>query len=211
MKHIERPRGILWADIIAAAVVIAVMTTAASAQYRYLGAGTAVPDRTSAAGVTYNTAGLELVSSKQLAKSTARLTALGASSALTARLAAFPALNFGDVIDAAFGTAQAQFTACGGDIAARATAFQPSAVRVQLEPTAFTDPAAFGATLLVGETVWSTRTIHAVGFYAWAVPGQAQPDAAWLRSVLAYEWTNAIAGGVGVSAAEPHPAGWPCQ
>jgi hypothetical protein len=183
----------------------------ARAQYRFLGSGSAVPDRRSPLGITYSTDGLELVSSKQLVKSTAKLQALNAPQSLINRLQRFPAQDYGQIIDTAYGTALASFRACGGTIQERAEAFNPNVVRIQFEPTEFQDALAFGDTWLAGETIWSERTVKVTPFYAWAVPGQAQPNAAWLRSTLNYEFGNVIANGIGISAAEPHSVNFPCD
>ncbi|HUK89855.1 MAG TPA: hypothetical protein VLZ81_05600 [Blastocatellia bacterium] len=192
-------------------LVVVCLPAAASAQkyYKYLGNGESVSDKYSPdMNIRFNDRGFENVTTARLNASQEHLIGLGAPESQIKKLMKFPDQDYGKWVESAYQSALSQFTACGGDIAAMASRFDPASVYVWFEAAPFTDPnlPLPNGEVLAGEYIPGQQMIRAVAFYR----SESDGELAYLPNLLKWEWGNAIADFVHVTA-EPRGPNWPCH
>jgi hypothetical protein len=110
-------------------------------------------------------------------------------------------------IDDAFDQTLAQFTACGGALADRASRVSASDLTVTIMPSAFIDP--FYKVLVAGAYYPGPKEIKVLNiYYIWE-----GPNTGWLRhsrDLLVYEMQNYFAVACGI-VPEPRTSAWPCD
>jgi len=146
------------------------------------------------------------VSQRRLNKSLARLDNLSAPENAKSDLGRYPSANVSEWIDAGYEAAIQKFTDCGGLLANRALAVDPSGYLVQVRPTIWqTDASSTG--WAAGETIPSQRLIAVVCYYF----SEARHQQQWLPDLIAWEEMNHLAVETGVRGEPGSSRNWPCD
>ena len=194
---------ILFVPLIALALCI---QANAQGYYEFLGAPRAVPDQvTQKYSIRHNTQGFDNPIDHNIKKMEKK----GASTFAIQEVLVFPGTPdaFSTWIDDAFDQTMAEFTACGGDLAQKASRVSPQNVYVVIEPSAFFVPEAGYA--CAGVYYPDRHEIHVLNiYYTWG--GQYN---GWLRNakdLLKWEMENYFAMEVGIQP-EPRTPHWPAD
>jgi hypothetical protein len=187
-----------------------IISVSASAQgtFEFLGDARTVPDQFSPRyGIRYNTQGFDQPD-VNWAKKTLKLQRRGVPDHIISEIAAFPGSPdaFGAWVDEAFETVRNEFTACGGQLAARANAVSANPIYIRIMPTIWYEP--YYQTYAAGAYYPDTNEIRVVNiYYTWGGPQDG-----WLRQardLLQWEIGNYYAVQCKIQP-EPRPTGWPC-
>ena len=177
------------------------------AQFRYFGSGSYGRVKTTSRwGIPYDDGDFQSARPKTIAKGIRRLNLLGASQREIDRYLWYPQADMSETIDKAYDQALAVFIDCGGSLADKARAVDPSRYFVQVEPTIWqtsSSPTGWAA----GETIPSTRLIRAVNYYF----SESQHQLQWLPDLMLWEQLNHIAIETGVSGEPGSSPSWPCD
>ena len=190
--------------------LLGILGGSASAQgtFEFLGNARQVPDQVSPRyGIRYNTQGFDQPD-VNWPKKILKMQRRGVPNKIIKKIAAFPGSPdaFGTWIDDAFESVRNEFTACGGQLAARANTVSPNLIYIRIMPTIWYEP--YYQTYAAGAYYPDTNEIRVVNVY-YAVTG---PQAGWLRlapDLLEWEIGNYFAVQCQIQP-EPRPNGWPC-
>jgi len=190
--------------------LLGILGGSASAQetFEFLGNARQVPDQFSPRyGIRYNTQGFDQPD-VNWPKKILKMQRRGVPNKIIKKIAAFPGSPdaFGTWIDDAFESVRNEFTACGGQLAARANTVSPNLIYITIMPTIWYEP--YYQTYAAGAYYPDTNEIRVVNVY-YAVTG---PQAGWLRlapDLLEWEIGNYFAVQCQIQP-EPRPNGWPC-
>jgi hypothetical protein len=186
-----------------------VSTAEAQDTHQFLGPPREVPDKfTAKHGIRYNTQGYDEPQAKW--KKKLRVWRQNdVPESIIEELLAFPGSPdaIGQWIDDAFDQTLAQFTACDGKLAARASKVSPSDVSVTIMPSAFFEP--YYKILVAGAYYPTPNEIKVLNvYYIWDGPNKG-----WLRhakDLLLYEMQNFFGVACGIQP-EPRSTTWPCD
>jgi hypothetical protein len=146
------------------------------------------------------------VTQRRLNKSLNRLDDLAAPENAKSDLASYPAANVSQWIDSGYEAALQKFTDCGGDLANKARAVDPSGYFVQVRPTIWLTEAS-NTGWAAGETIPSQRLIAVVCYYF----SEAQHQQQWLPALITWEEMNHLAVETGVPGEPGSSKNWPCD
>ena len=180
----------------------------AQGTFEFLGNAREVPDQISPRyGIRYNTQGFDQPE-VNWPKKIVKMQRQGVPNKIIKKITAFPGSPdaFGTWIDDAFESVRNEFTACGGQLAARANAVSPNLIYIRVMPTIWFEP--YYQTYAAGAYYPDTNEIRVVNIY-YTTGG---PQAGWLRlapDLLQWEIGNYFAVQCNIQP-EPRPNGWPC-
>jgi hypothetical protein len=146
------------------------------------------------------------VRQRRLNKSLTRLDNLAAPENAKSDLTSYPSANVSEWIDAGYQAALQKFTDCGGSLANKALAVDPSCYFVQVRPTIWQTEAS-NTGWAAGETIPSQRLIAVVCYYFSETRRQQQ----WLPDLIAWEEMNHLAVQTGVRGEPGSSRHWPCD
>jgi hypothetical protein len=146
------------------------------------------------------------VTQRRLNKSLNRLDNLAAPENAKSDLASYPAADVSQWIDAGYEAALQKFTDCGGALAGKARAVNPSGYFVQVRPTIWQTEAS-NTGWAAGETIPSQRLIAVVCYYF----SEAQHQQQWLPDLITWEEMNHLAVETGVRGEPGSSKNWPCD
>lgn len=190
--------------------MLLILTGAANAQgtFEFLGDARSVADQFSPRyGIRYNTQGFDQPQ-VNWPKKIAKLQNHGVPGYVINEITSYPGSTdaFGTWIDDAFESVQAEFTACGGSLASRASTVSPNSIYIRIMPTIWWVP--YWNTYTAGEYSPDTNIIQVVNiYYTWGGPQNG-----WLRQakdLVNWEIGNYFATQCKIQP-EPRPSGWPC-
>ncbi|HKF56131.1 MAG TPA: hypothetical protein VKJ45_11820 [Blastocatellia bacterium] len=187
-------------------VFLLALPVLSEAQARYLGPGDY--------GETYITPRYKIpwqgdftgVTQRRLNKSLNRLDDLAAPENAKSDLASYPAANVSQWIDSGYEAALQKFTDCGGALASKARAVDPSGYFVQVRPTIWQTEAS-NTGWAAGETIPSQRLIAVVCYYF----SEARHQQQWLPALITWEEMNHLAVETGVPGEPGSSKNWPCD
>jgi hypothetical protein len=192
-----------------ASLLLCVSTAEAQGTHQFLGAPREVPDQfTVKHGIRYNTQGYDEPEAKWKKKIRAwRENEVPDS--IIEDILAFPGSPdaIGRWIDDAFDQTLAQFTACGGTLAERASQVSATDVSVIIMPSAFFEP--YYKIFVAGAYYPTPRQIKVLNiYYTW--DGENRGWLRHARDLLVYEMQNYFGVACGIQP-EPRTAAWPCD
>lgn len=195
--------------LVLASLLLCASMAEAQSEHQFLGKPRDVPDHfTAKHGIRYNTQGYDEPQAKWKKKiHTWRESEVPES--IIEQILAFPGSTgaIGRWIDDAFDQTLAQFTACGGTLAERATQVSASDVSVVIMPSAFFEP--YYKVLVAGAYYPTPKQIKVLNiYYTWEGDNKG-----WLRharDLLTFEMANYFAVVCEIQP-EPRTPAWPCD
>ncbi len=182
-------------------VLVALHCGAAQAQKAFLGGNWPEGTKyTPTYGIPYESNGYEHPPRHKVGAAINR----GASLEVQNLILAYPEVPISVMIEDGYTQALASFTACGGTLPARARAFNPASIHVTIEPTIWWEPT--WQTWFSGGYYPDQRHIRVVNIY-YGTTGML----GYSRSLLVWEFKNAIATDVGISTEPNGSPAWPCD
>ncbi len=190
-------------------LLLSVAAAEAQDTHQFLGPPREVPDRfTDKHHIRYNTQGYDDPHAKWN-KKIRTWQEHDVPESIIEQILAFPGSSdaIGQWIDDAFDQTLAQFTACGGKLAARASRVSDTDLSVIIMPSAFLEP--YYNVLVAGAYYPTPKQIKVLNiYYTWEGANKG-----WLREareMLVYEMANYFAVACRIQP-EPRTAAWPCD
>ena len=177
------------------------------AQFQYFGPGSYGSAKTTSKwGIPYDDGNFQSAKPKTIAKGMRRLNLLDAPQRDIRHYLSYPQTAIADSIDTAYDRALAAFTDCGGALADKARAVDPTRYFLLVEPTIWQTPAS-PTGWAAGETIPSTKLIRVVNYYF----SESLHELQWLPDLVFWEQMNHIAIETGVNGEYGSSPNWPCD
>jgi len=177
------------------------------AQFQYFGPGSYGSVKTTSKwGIPYDDGNFQAAKPKTIARGMRRLGLLEAPQRDRRHYLSYPQADMAESIDKAYDGALAAFTDCGGALADKARAVDPTKYFLLVEPTIWqtsASPTGWAA----GETIPSAKLIRVVNYYFSESLHQLQ----WLPDLVLWEQMNHIAIETGVNGEYGSSPKWPCD
>jgi hypothetical protein len=203
---ITQAKRIVEVRYLATLIFLLALPILSKAQTQYLGSGDCTASYTTPRNHIPWQGDFTGVGQRRLNKSLHRLDDLAAPDKAKSDLTGYPAADVNEWIDSGYEMALQRFTNCGGDLARRARAVDPSGYFVQVRPTIWqTEASSTG--WAAGETMPSQRFIAVVCYYFSAALHQEQ----WLPDLITWEEMNHLAAETGVQGEPGSSKNWPCD